>query len=73
MFFIHDPEHIGESFKYMLQCDVSPDMYVMICGRVTPNQRDIIKRRVSINADEYKALLNWLIDNHPLYEGMETS
>ena len=70
VFFIHDPEHVGASFEYMLQSGSSPDMYVMICGRVTPAQRDIIKRRVSINVDEYKAILNWLIDNHPSYNGM---
>ena len=34
-FFIHDPEHVGASFEYMLQSGSSPDMYVMIYGRVT--------------------------------------
>ena len=56
----------------MIQSGTLPDMYVMICGRVTPNQRDIIKRRVSIDVDEYKAILNWLIENHPSYDGTET-
>ena len=43
----------------------------MICGRVTPSQREIIKRRCTINTNEYKALMNWLIDKHPSYSGME--
>ena len=72
MFFIHDPEHVGASFEYILQSGASHDMYVMICGGETPNQRDIIKKRVTINVDEYKTILNWLIDNHPSYDGMET-
>ena len=46
-------------------------MYVIICGRVIPNQRDIIKKRVFINVDEYKTTLNWLKDNHSSYNGME--
>ena len=71
IFFIHDPQHVGACFEYILQSGGFPDMYVMICGRVTPAQRDIIKRRVSINTEDYKAVLNWLIDNHPSYNGMQ--
>ena len=42
----------------------------MICGRVTPSQRNIIKRRCTINTQHYKAIMNWLIDNHPSYYNM---
>ena len=42
----------------------------MICGRVTSTQRDIIKRRCTINTDHYKAIINWLIDNHSSYCNM---
>ena len=43
----------------------------MICGRVTPSQREIIRRRVIINTEKYKILFNWLIDNHPSYTDMK--
>ena len=43
----------------------------MICDRVTPSQRETIRRRCTINTNESKALMNWLIDNHPSYSGME--
>ena len=59
IYFIHNPEHVGASYEYILQSSGSPDMYVMICGRVIPAQRDIIKRRVSTNTDDYKAVINW--------------
>lgn len=39
----------------------------MICGKVSPAQRDIIRRRCTINVDDCKALLNWCIDNHSSY------
>jgi hypothetical protein len=52
VFFIHDPEHVGTSFEYMLQSGVSPDMYVMICGRVTTYHRNIIKRSLYNNFEE---------------------
>ena len=55
----------------MVKSGISPDMYVMICGRATPAQREIIRRRCSINTDHYKVLLGWLIHNHPSYEGLQ--
>ena len=54
-----------------MQAGSAPDMYVMICGRVTPTQRDIIKRRCTINGLDYNRILSWLIDNHPSYYGMQ--
>ena len=29
------------------------------------------QKRVLINAEDYKTVLNWLIDNHPSYNGMQ--
>ena len=54
-----------------MQAGSAPDMYVMICGRVTPAQREIIKRRCMINGIDYNKILTWLIDNHPSYSGMQ--
>ena len=73
VFFVNDPERVGATFNYMLQSGVANDMFVMICGRVTPSQREIIRRRVIINAEKYKILFNWLIDNHPSYTDMKRS
>ena len=70
VFFVNDPEHVGKSFDFMLRSGVQPDIYVMICGRVTPGQREIIRRRCSINANSYMSVLTWLIENHPSYGGM---
>ena len=58
IFFLNDPEHVAASFEYLVQSGAPPDIYVMICGRVTPSQREIIKRRCTINTNEYKALMN---------------
>ena len=43
MFFLNDPEHVGASFEYLVRSSAPPDIYIMICGRVTPAKRDIIK------------------------------
>ena len=68
--FINDSEYIGASFGLMLQSGISPDKYVMVCGRGTLAQRDIIKRRCTINADDYEAILSCLMNNHPSYYRM---
>lgn len=69
---MNNPEYVGATFNYMLQSGIAHDMYVMICGRATPSQRDIIRRRVTIDAEKYKVILNWLIDNHPSYSSMKS-
>ena len=68
--FINDPDHVGKSFDFLMKSGAQPEMYVMICGRVTPAQREIIRRRCTINANDYMTILNWLINNHPSYSDM---
>ena len=38
VFFLNDSGQVGTAFKYIVKSGVDPDMYVMICGRVTPAQ-----------------------------------
>ena len=59
VFFVNNPKHVGESFEYIVKSGAAPEMYVMLCGRATPTQRDIIRRRCSVNTENYKTLLNW--------------
>ena len=48
-FFLNEPAHVGASFDYAVNSGAPNDIYVMICGRVTLGQRDIIKIRCNIN------------------------
>lgn len=48
IYFMKDPEHIGSSFKYVLQSGIAPDMYVMIYGRVISVQRDVIGSHIHL-------------------------
>ena len=54
----------------MIRSGESPDIYVLISGRATVAQKDTIRRRVSINVDDYKALFSFLIDHHPSFSGI---
>ena len=39
----------------------------MLCGRMTPTQRELAKRKCKLDSEKYMKLLNWLIQNHPSY------
>ena len=48
------------------------DLYVMLCGRFTPQQREIISKRVVMDTDLYMDILNYFIEEsgHPGYKDM---
>ena len=57
-FFLHDPEHIGATFNYLQQSGAHKDVYVMLCGRITPSQREIAKKKRQMDDEKYIKLLN---------------
>ena len=69
-FFINDPEHIGATFNYLRDTGAQKDVYVMLCGRMTPSQREIAKKKCEMDSEKYIKLLTWLIANHPSYKDM---
>ena len=52
----------------MRQRGVNKDVFVMLCGRMTPTQRELAKRKCKLDSEKYMKLLNWLIQNHPSYK-----
>lgn len=54
-----DPDNIGKT------------IYCMSCGRMTPNQKQIIRKRAKVDTNIYKSLLSWFIQNgHPGYKDL---
>ena len=47
-------------------------MYIMLCGKTTPEQRKIIRRRAEFDRNEYLDILNYFIteSGHPGYKDM---
>ena len=68
---MNDPKYVGFIFDYMMKYGIAPNMYMIVCGRVTPAKRDNVRRRYINNVSKYKLVLNWLIDNHPSYSDMK--
>ena len=67
-FFYNDPEHIGATLNYLRDSGSKKDVYVMLCGRMTPSQREIAKKKCKMDSEKYMTLLKWLIANHPSYK-----
>ena len=69
-FFLNDPEHIGATFNYLRDIGGKKDVYVMLCGRMTPSQREIAKRKCVMDSEKYIRLLSWLVAHNPSYKDM---
>ena len=50
-------------------------VYTMICGQMTPSQKQIVQQQSKIDAVRYTALLDWYIkeSGHPGYENFVPS
>ena len=66
-FFMNDPEKIGSTLHKLKKQGSLNDVYAMACGRLTPNQRQIVQDRCKISTTKYITLINFLIQNHPGY------
>ena len=71
-FFINEPEYIQSVINHISDNgEVQPNVYAMICGKVTPGQRELIKKRCSVDLDVYRELMQFLQQNHPSYKDVE--
>ena len=68
-----DVSEIGGVFNHAREkFGLAKDLYVMLCGRFTPQQREIISKRVVMDTDLYMDILNYFIkeSGHPGYKDM---
>lgn len=70
-----DQSHVGGVFnKYKnsgnSEKQPSKNVFVVLCGRFTPNQKNIIRKQAKLNTDVFVNLLNWFIktSGHQAYE-----
>ncbi|MBE0527141.1 MAG: hypothetical protein IH631_09380 [Candidatus Thorarchaeota archaeon] len=71
-FFEMDQSRIGGAMNHMSQMGMGENIYSMICGRVTPAQRDIVRYRSELNTALYRTLQSWFIQKsgHPGYQNL---
>jgi hypothetical protein len=44
------------------------NVYVLLSGSFTPNQRNIIKSRCSIDVRNFTSIFSWLRENNPFFQ-----
>eukprot|EP00957_Ditylum_brightwellii_P005375 410018-Ditylum_brightwellii.AAC.1 len=50
----------------------SPHIYIVLCGRFTPNQRKILQDKTCVDLQEFDVLLNWMINHgHPAFSEVQ--
>ena len=71
-YFEMDQSHVGGVMKYLDPEGVGKTIFAMICGRMTPGQKEMVRRRTTINTKVYMDLLSWFIQDsgHPGYKGL---
>jgi len=71
-FFEVDLNHTGAVMNHFLKTGANPLVYVVLCGRMTPKQKQIIKDRVTLDTSKMTRLLEWFVreSGHPAYEGV---
>ena len=70
-YFEMDQSHVGGVMNYLDPEGVGKTIFCMICGRMTPKQKEIVRKRTAIDTKMYMDLLSWFIQNgHPGYEDL---
>ena len=71
-FFETDQSRLGGVLNHVRDMGVPKDMYIMLCGRMTPEQKRIVRERVILDTELYMDILEHFIVNsgHPAYSDM---
>ena len=60
-FFETEQSHVGGVIDHVRSMGVAQNMYVMLCGRMTPAQRIIVRNCAQIDTEVYRDVLNYFI------------
>ena len=71
-FFEVDLDHTGSVMNHFLSTGANPLVYVVLCGRMTPTQKEIVRNKALADTKELMKLLEWFINEsgHQAYEGV---
>ena len=71
-FFEVDLTHFGSVMNHFLTTGANPLVYVVLCGRMTPKQKELVKQRARLDTKKMMEILEWFVNEsgHPGYEGV---
>ena len=71
-FYETDLEAVGGAMEQFQRTGASPHVYAVLCGRMTPKQKEIARSRAKLDTKILTAILTWFIEEsgHEGYEGL---
>ncbi len=68
-FFEMDPNRLGGVMNHLNQAGSGKHIYCVLCGRMTPDQKQIVRKRSQIDTQLYIDILTWFVkeSGHPGY------
>ena len=72
-FFDMDQQYVGGVINYFRQIRKS-NVFCVLCGRMTPTQKEAVRKRSVLDTGDYLNLLSWFIEasGHPAYQDVTT-
>lgn len=68
-FFDTNQTHVGAVFNHYRATGANPNIWCVMCGRMTPKQKEITRRRAKLDVEVFIALKTWFIreSGHPAF------
>jgi hypothetical protein len=68
-FFEMDQNRLGGVMNHLNQAGIGEHIYCVLCGRMTPDQKQIVRKRARIDTQLYIDILTWFVkeSGHPGY------
>jgi hypothetical protein len=69
-FFEMDQNRLGAVVNHLNQAGIGEHLYCVLCGRMTPNQKQIVHRRTVVDTQLFIDILTWFVieSEHPGYQ-----
>ena len=64
-FFETSQGKLSGALRCLEESGMTSNIYVVMNGRMTPTQKDIVRRKAELDSGLYFALLHWLKEHHP--------
>ena len=67
-FFENSPEYMASALQSFSSVSNNPNIYCILCGRMTPKQKQMARLRSRVNINQYLSLYNWMKKNNKTFE-----
>ena len=67
-----DQNRLGAVVNHLNQAGIGEHIYCILCGKMTPDQKQIVRRRAVVDTQLFIDLLTWFVNEsgHPGYQNI---